>query len=222
MKRVEINYIAEACAFCIFYLLVVYIIMMTLMVDETHFKITKEVCWDESVINQTLANEVYSLDVSRGTLIGTYIKYDCEILREHEIAYPPCSEIDDAINILNAKIREISNEISENKVIEQTCKEVEVEEIEYEYKECLLQHEITIIWDKDGKTKRFDESSCKPLSKKDLTIEWLATECECLRWDEEYGLTKDEEISCSEFPLGCFFEYCQKYQCGKYKVGVLK
>lgn len=59
--------------------------------------------------------------------------------------------------------------------------------------------------------------------KEDLSIELLARNCQCLKW-EDGVIWEDgqENKDCNDRPRYCNYEYCEVYQCGEYKIEVKK
>jgi len=176
----------------IFVIIILVIVFMAIFLgvlakpDEQHFKITKEECWNETK--------------------GMEINLNCENVTFNYL-------IEDNLNEVLLAVCEV-NFLSD--IDEKICEQVEVDEIEI----CEFELSIEKCFEKEDYyffEKNINESyCCSKIFKKDLKIEWLDKNCECI---EKYN--KEKNTLCLVEESGCeTFEYdsCSEYKCGEYFV----
>ena len=206
---------------------------------KPEFNITIEECWDETknigykLIRLDLSGcqwEILFIDSDGKTDIKCYDDYwkeqypcedaiECEYNKEScGMAY--CSVL--KVKIQKAKYQRAKKIYEPIYETEEVCEQVEVDEIKIYGGEINITLCIT-----DFSNNSVCESSHKLKPKKDISIEWLNENCECL---EPIYLRKKEGCIENETyddcpPRICLPgepKKCSKYSCGKYFVEVLK
>ncbi|MEK7179947.1 MAG: hypothetical protein AAB706_00565 [Patescibacteria group bacterium] len=205
------------------------VLLMTMIItiyNPQQFKITKQVCEQETAYNQTLIEKTYEtrdeLDSLGGRNSGESLSVEANLCDEFSylnISY--CEEYKEKQSLLVKKLIEIDREILNNPVNKTTCHDEEVDEIKVKEGDFYP----------TGTYEAF-------VSKQDLTVKWLDENAICLirgekgdnifSYDCEKGGVIDVNINetprenCSYLGMVGDGGKCSKYKLGNYTIEVLQ